>query len=336
MKKSTNLIYYPPGCYGTFFEWAYKFFNKNSLIHTFPFRKDGSSHDFNGNFKISVEFEPYLNSDEELDVIRIHPGVFSTVNSNEVFYKNSYYDLVKTDLTFIRENFKKTLVLHPTKSQMHWVMNNLTDKLCMTEEEFNVRFKPLGYTKEYISDAFVRDEVLKHKLALQSELSQVNVSQWQKNSIMDFDVWELRELMSLYWFVREKDLFACWDDLILEFADIKFISMGELKNNFQKTILNYLDYFEVDVDQDKLCKLPELESQWRSLQPHINKDQLVNDIVDSILENKNLDWSGEKISLTDEAFIQKRLSDQGRQIKCWNLNVFPTNTKDFSPLIEGA
>lgn len=70
------------------------------------------------------------------------------------------------------------------------------------------------------------------------------------------------------------------------------------------------------------------------LQCHMNKDLLCNQIVESIITNEYFDWSATALTFIDEAMIQKLLRDAGVQLRCYNLNIFPTNTKDFLPLLE--
>ena len=175
---------------------------------------------------------------------------------------------------------------------------------------------------------------LKFKFIVGKELSLSNIQAWNKNNIMDFDAWDLRELLSVYWFNRAKDRYTCWDHLKTDFSKIKFICIDDIKNNFQKTILEFLEYFEVDVDTTKLSQLSRLENEWISKQYHINKDNLTNKIINNLIGKQYLDWTNEPITLLDEAYIQKCLADNGIQIKCQDLNAFPTNVKDFLPLLE--
>jgi hypothetical protein len=106
------------------------------------------------------------------------------------------------------------------------------------------------------------------RIIVGKELSLSNIQAWNKNNIMDFDAWDLRELLSVYWFNRAKDRYTCWDHLKTDFSKIKFICIDDIKNNFQKTILEFLEYFEVDVDTTKLSQLSRLENEWISKQYH--------------------------------------------------------------------
>jgi hypothetical protein len=57
--------------------------------------------------------------------------------------------------------------------------------------------------------------------------------------------------------------------------------------------------------------------------------ELVDKIVGSIINFKNLSWSSENLNLLSESLIQKKLREQGYEILCWNLNDFPTSSEQL-------
>ena len=67
--------------------------------------------------------------------------------------------------------------------------------------------------------------------------------------------------------------------------------------------------------------------KWLSLQKHLNKDAVCQSIVDSVINSTYYDWSDQKLTVYDEAFVQWTLRDlHGLGMRCYNVNVFPTNT----------
>jgi len=334
MKKSTNLIYYDAGCYGTFIEWCCNYFSININTIDSPFEKSGSSHGFTGNFLEPAEkVKDYLESKKNYSYVRCHPNLFEKPNSNKISHNMSCYNISKTDLLYLENNFKKILILHPSTSTSLWHENN-SEKFYISDDCFKKNYKPYGYTKESLSLNMTNDIMLRFKFVVGKELNLANIQGWNKNNIMDFDTWDLRELLSFYWFNRTKDRYTCWDKLKTDFSKLKFVCIDDIKNNFQKTIAECLEYFEVDIDLSKLSLLGEVENNWRSKQHHINKDNLINNIINNLINKQDLDWTNEPITLLDEAYIQKCLADNGIQIKCQDLNIFPTNVKDFLPLLE--
>jgi hypothetical protein len=327
----TNLIYYPGGCYGTFIEWCCNFFSVDSTENEFPFNSTGSSHKFDGNFLFPHPvLHKYIESDINLPVTRGHPSIFENVNSNDIVKKNSFFDVVSNDFDFLNQHFSKILVCHPNVTSYLWLENNQIDKCFLTENDIEQYYEPWGYTKEFLRSV-TKDQIQRFTEIIKSELDLKNIQQWKQN-INDFDIWELRELLSLYWFNRIKDSLTCWDLLKEKYPDIYFISTNDLKYNFSKTVINYLRYFNVTIDPKKLNRLTELEQEWTNIQYHINKDKLVNDIVQNLIDQQDFAW--DQLSIIDEAYIQKSLRDQGIEIKCWNLNTFPTSTKEFLPYLE--
>jgi len=331
----TNLIYYPGGCYGTFLEWCCNFFSVDGTENEFPFLSTGSSHKFDGNWLWPPEFlHKYIESDITLPLARCHPSIFEKPNSHDTFKNNTLFDIVSTDIDFLSQNFRKIVVCHPSESSYLWLENNQLDKFVIEDkDQWRQHFEPWGYEWGYNQDILLvaDDKKLRFSTILKNELDLKNIQQW-KHNIDDFDMWELRELLSLYWFNRIKDSMSCWDTLKQKYPDISFVSLNDLKYKFSETVIDYLNYLDIKIDSTKLSRLAELEHEWKKIQYHINKDKLVNDIVQNLINQQDFKWN--QLSIIDEAYIQKLLRDQGIEIKCWNLNTFPTNTKDFLPYLE--
>lgn len=326
-----NLIYYPGGCYGTFLEWCCDFFSIDGTENEFPFTSTGSSHKFDGNFLFPPPvLHKYIESDIILPLVRIHPSIFENVNSHDMLMKNSFFDVISNDFDFLNQHFSKILVCHPDTTSYIWLDNNIIDKVFLTDNQIALLFEPWGYTREFLKP-LTKDQKQRFIEMLKSELDLKNIQQW-KDNIYDFDIWELRELLSLYWFNRLKDSLTCWTVLKEKYPNISFISLNDLKYKFSETVIDCLEYFNVKIDPKKLSRLTELENEWRNVQYHIDKDDLVNNIVKNLISQTDFSWS--PLSLIDEAYIQKSLRDQGIEIKCWNLNNFPTSTKEFLPYLE--
>ena len=116
-----------------------------------------------------------------------------------------------------------------------------------SNEEFDARVNSLGYDKNFYiwSSLLVLDYIEKLKIYLKNELPTENLLKWGKDNIDQFDIWELRELISMYWFCRNQGLFDIYN-LQNEFPDVKFVSIDDIKHNFVDTITNCLNYFSKD------------------------------------------------------------------------------------------
>jgi hypothetical protein len=164
-----------------------------------------------------------------------------------------------------------------------------------------------------------------------------NFSQWGHNSIDEFEIWELRELTSHYYYDRVSDEHDILhkdtvDQLKNKFPTIHFIDINELKDNFIETIKSILEYFNLSIDNWN--KISTIYETWLSKQIHINKDKQISDIVNALINQQELDWSNWNLTFIDEAVIQRKLLDNNISIKCWKLNDFPTNTENLLPLLE--
>jgi hypothetical protein len=63
-------------------------------------------------------------------------------------------------------------------------------------------------------------------------------------------------------------------------------------------------------------------------------DAIVNDIVNSVIDNTIMHWEHLNLTLVDESWIQMILRDShGLDLQCYNLNAFPKNTSDLKKLL---
>lgn len=332
MKKSTNLIYYPGGCYGTFIEWSCYYFQ--NLISDLPFTDTGSSHNYVGNlfFPPELLFQ-YVNSPKQEHFVRCHPGLVTSKDYKEYLSSNSNYDIIVKDLEYLQTYFEKILVICPTKNSYLWVQNNVFQKVINSIETFDTWLKPFGYKKEHFENSIgVKSVEQRIKEIIYLELEDVTAQQWGKNNIFELETWELRELLAHYWFCRIRDSLTCWEKIKPTFPAVNFIDLDCFKDNTLNTVLQYLEYFQVKINNNSQIK--DVLDTWKSKQIHMYKDKEVDLVVNALVNKQPHSWSNKNFTLIDEAYIQKSLLDKGIKIKCFKLNNFPTNTSDFLPLLE--
>lgn len=333
MKKDTNLIYYPAGCYGTFVEWICQHFYFNLELDELPFMTNGSSHKYLGNLLLPVNpvLHDYLKSTYTVKFARITNSIHKEINSQEKPQENTWIDTVKEDLDFLNTHFSKIIVLYPTVSNKLWLHNNIIDKCILTDDEFKTYYEPYGYTKDFFRNVLTADPIQKLKETIKQELESDKSNYWGKNSIDELEYWELRELLSMYWFDRDKDLYKCWGQLSRDFDNVLFVSIDELKNNPIASIKLILNFF--DINNYNHADIQNILSQWAKLQIHKDKDSAVDLIIQSVLEDTYYDWASTSLSILDEAYIQRQLKENNVEIKCFNLNKFPTNSELFKNII---
>lgn len=334
-----NIIYYTAGCYGTFFEW---YFNWSIDPSTpMPFSNNGSSHKFSGNM-----FEPketvfeYVKQNQKNYFSRIHPGIFPHDDLRQLWFDRPYYEILQSDLNFLQQHFDQILILCPDHDTTLWCENNSLDKASIPRSMAEEQYSKYGYSSEVVNPYLTTDPVtrLRHCIDLEvnsefSPLKLSNLQGWNKNNIYDFDIWQLRELLSFYWFTQTDSQTQAWQHIRITNPKIMCVTLGELRNDFFNCMHRCSAYFNLGVTPD-LEKLKQVYSSWHDLQQHINKDRDCKQIVDCLVKKESADWSHLSLSILDEAWIQKQLRNFGIGVKCDGLNTWPTNSKDFLPVLE--
>jgi len=156
-----------------------------------------------------------------------------------------------------------------------------------------------------------------------------NLKGWGKSNLDGMEVWEIREFLSYYIIPQhlsetEIDKLAAYQP-----ASLLKIEIQELFDNFETVIKQLLQYCNLSLVRDDFDSI---YKEWAALQKHAAKDKVVDNIIKSVIGNISCEW--EELTIVDEAIIQMRLRDLHQlELKCYNLNVFPTNTNDLQKLL---
>jgi hypothetical protein len=205
------------------------------------------------------------------------------------------------NLTYISENFKKIIFLHCTEKSIVWNMNNKFEKIW--------------------TDGWLKNDENIKKL----------IKNWGDQKTLDtIEVWELRECLSLFYYdqhVAESDLLNV-DAFKNSFNNCQFVDVEELRDSFEPTIKKLIEYCELDLVRNDFSYVFD---SWIALQKHKDKDKLVANIIDATLNKEYLEWP--PLTLVDEAVIQYLLRKNGFEIKCYNINIFPTNSTELNKII---
>ena len=293
-------ITYVSGNYGTFLEWAMYRFSElykstDLIVPDLPFTDSGNSHNFIGN---------YYHPDEKIYSFIQYIQLYIQSNKNHpivrVHPKYREEDNTLDSLEYVSKNFKKVIHLTSTVDSVAWTINNKFEKV---------------YEEGW--------------LANQEKLYQHNLKGWNKNSLADMEKWELREFLSFFIYpqhVSENQL----NQLPERLTNIKIVPITELRDNLKDTLLAILDYCELA--PANLDKFEEVRTAWIQRQYHCNKDSIIKQIVDSVVADTKYEWKGEKLTLVDEALVQYYLRENGLEIKCNNLNKFPTHSVELKKI----
>ena len=156
-----------------------------------------------------------------------------------------------------------------------------------------------------------------------------NLEGWDHQSFADMQIWEVREFLSLYIYRQHLSEAEMDDVLAFEHPKLKKIDIRMLFDHFEVTIKQLLEVCQLPVIKNNF---DEIYSQWISTQRHHQKDKIVSNIVNAVVNHEYLNWS--PLTVVDEAIVQMQLRDlHNLDLRCYNLNVFPTNTTDLQKLL---
>ena len=286
-------ITYGGGTYGTFLEWAMYRFSElykstDLIVPDLPFNDNGNSHRFRGNMPQNHEAGSFFQS--------ILPYMQSNKNHTIVRFHPKFreVDNLLDSLEYVSKNFKKVIHLTSTVDSVAWTINNKFEKTTIGSW-----------------------------LVYKQHLYQHDLKGWNKNRLADMEQWELREFLSF--FNDPQHVYETQNNPLPErLTNIKIVPITELRDNLKDTLLAILDYCELA--PANLDKFEEVRTGWIQRQYHCNKDSLIKQIVDSVMLDTKYDWKGEELTLVDEALVQYYLRENGLEIKCNNLNKFPSNS----------
>jgi hypothetical protein len=149
-----------------------------------------------------------------------------------------------------------------------------------------------------------------------------NVRSWNANyqSWSDMQRWEQRELLSMYYpqYVQE------WIDAKTHVFKSLTVTTRDILWTTRKTFDTIIDYCGLTWNKSDLYE--DFITTWLNSQQYIIKEfQTIDRIVGSILYNSEIWW--DDLSIVAEAIIQRRLLDNGYEIKCYGMNSFPKNSQ---------
>ena len=148
--------------------------------------------------------------------------------------------------------------------------------------------------------------------------------------------WQIRECLSCYTHVYEPQL----DEQLKIIQNIVnnhtqnaigfYFDIEELRDNFENTIKQLCSFCSFEYSNDTIDYI---KTQWFLSQKHLYTDSIVNTITNNIIDNKDFVIT-DQLSLIDEAYVQHKLRDRGIELKCYNLNKFPSTSAEFQPLLS--
>lgn len=328
-----RLIYYPPGCYGTFVNWLCNI-NKQVLPEDLPFAEFGNSHRYYQTDPglISPQHKNlYLKSRRDFGVLRTcWPFNVGVKLLNFDCEENFFYKQCSDDLLQTLPCCDKICIIYPNKNSRVWWYQNCCEKIMLSQ---SIVDKHLGQNDWSFLTLLNPVDRARHHLDLQK----LHISfeefykKFNKSTALEFEIFQLRQVLAWELQLITLDDYQCWHKIAEDFPQCKFVSLEQLRDQFKTTILEVLNYFEINSDVEH--SLDYVESEWTTRQQHRFKDTVINSIVTAILNKQHMDWSNHKLNLFDEVYIEKILHYE-HGVELLSANVWPTNTEEFSRIIK--
>jgi hypothetical protein len=281
-------IFFVPGMFGTSIELVLRnYTNEYSPIEA-SILNDGSAHSFKKEF--------HVGSLDRLNDLKEKPLADNAILTPFYPFEDRHLDeILQSYLNIVNSSDKKVLVYADS-----------------------VRAAELNLLFQYHKIAF--GSKIKHGLDIFFSSNIKDFKNWNSNynSYHDMQPWETREWFSIFYptFVKEWiDSIDLVDNTWLKISSTEILS--DPHNSFKEII--------------KFCNLtskPDLidfSTQWKQSQMYIlNEFELINSIVESTISRTNLTWN--QTNIIHESIVQQRLRQLGFEIRCQNLNTFPTNS----------
>jgi len=294
--KDTTLIIYPTGGYGTYFEWCLSYFTGLLKDSDSPLMKStGSAHKFWGN---PLDFPKDI-----LGAVQPCPSVDEYLDSenNYVFARtHARVNLGSAQLYVDKygDYFKHIIHLRHSK---HVILEVLLNRL---------------------------HKVFDSKKAVDDFYKQANV-------LPTDAIWEAREKISF----TISGLYNHYDSERGDFTAKHAIDIPieRLKDEFRQVITEVVNTIGLELDPIREQELDSVLKEWKHSQKFLGIDQMCLQFVNAAIKGEDFDWDDlphYPSNIVIEAYIQMLLRDLHRyEIRCYNLDVFPTNTKDLKELL---
>lgn len=289
----TIAIAFAGGTYGTYLEWCLSTLTSDSAIQS-PFNSTGNSHKFLGVHLVNMAgWDRFVAIGGHDKFVRLHPKVAA----NESLTAN---------LTQLCKQAEFVIHLYPTADTMLLCINNSLTK--------------------------VWDNwwVQQFKTSIDSNKIYQNWPVSPDTPIDSVPYWIKREFLSFYLVPAWQDMIE-WDHTAL-WSDPQCltVTVKDLLFNFENTLQNLVTKLGLDLKKEIKDLLP-YHKQNLELQKYLTHDQLCKNIVQSVLSDTALSW--EPLSLCSESWIQWSLRNHGFEIRCNELDTFPTDSLQLKELL---
>lgn len=298
--KDTLVIAYNGGSYGTYLHWAMTTLS-TAIDIVPPFITAGpgigTSHAYqSGKNLLDPEgWQRYLASDITHDIVKLHPKTRNKENLAE-------------SLENILNDCSKMILLYPSRDTELLGLNNYMQK-----------------TKDDWWEWQMQDMIDPTKI----------YENWPVNAdtpINQIPVWIRREFLSYY-------LMPAWREQVEWYFPEKWshercliLTTEQLLFEFDDTMCQVKEFWGQSYVKPVKSMWPTHEAMLE-LQLNIGQDELCHKIVDSVMDkHPPFNWSAHYLPLGSQVWIQWELRQQGIEIQCHGLDIFPISTEELKAI----
>lgn len=289
-------IMFQGGSYGSYLIWLLTMLFTDNELHDPFIPSNGSSHNLKqlSSFQIADWLADQSCYPKDL-FLKIHPKM----EKHHSFYNNA------CDLTTY---FGKSILMYPSKSTYLLHSNNFVYK---TRHETGEG--PLAHVnKDDLYNNFPVDE---------------------NTPLEELPNWITREWLSYGFFNSMNDQIEWFLPDRLVDKNCLIIFIDELLYDLNHTVEKIQKFINLPLIKNINDVLP-YHTKNLSLQKYLNQDVLASNIIESIkINNESLSWNREDLTIISEAWIQQWIRNAGYDFKCFELNQFPTSSKELIQLL---
>jgi hypothetical protein len=289
----TVAIVYNGGSYGTYLEWCLTSLTTPGELIS-PFTSVGNSHAFKGNYLRGFQgWQQYLTNKQKHLFVRLHPKTFKDED-------------LSSNLNHICNTADSMIYIYPDADSVLLCVNNYFTKIWHNWWEYQIN------------------------QSLDSNLVYQNWPVDPEVKVDQLPQWIRREFLSFY-------LMPAWFDQIEwnhldHWAHPKAcsITVKDLLFDFELTLQKIQQHCGTPFVRP-ISDLMPYHLHNLKLQSGLGQDRLCQDIINAVMSEKYLDWN--TLPFTSEVWIQWELRNRGFEIRCHNLDIFPTNSIQLRELL---
>lgn len=292
-------IIFVPGTFGSAVEQYIRCFTNNSTLETFNVAEDGSTHIYTlpYHFRCKHDLTDFLEYYKNLASEEIVSSIYPMADLCSDNVINFF-----ADEQFLQD--KKILI----------TINSTRDAELVLLFQYYKQAN--GIIQKQTDFLFLHN--------LKDHLKELGENY---KTIDDVPLWAVREWFSLYY----PGVITTWIDINYDLPDCMTINFTNILYKTNETLKEIFKFCNKSLIKERELALASV--YWQDKQQYIlNEFNLLEKIVESTVNKISFKWN--KLHIIAESIIQSRLRFMGYEIKCYNLNEFPTDSLVLNKLLE--